>query len=84
MKEKKVKRWFDEHKKEIKSGMMKVGIYAIGFGIGYFTADKITTFRIGAGLSTLRTSGIIKFFDPSNGLEIDVNKAVDLVKQIGK
>lgn len=85
MKEKnKIKRWFDEHKNEIKAEAVRVGWYAFGFCVGYFLCDKISEYSHGSGLRTLHEDGIIKFFDPSSGLEVDVEKAVEIAKEIHK
>lgn len=85
MKEKnRIKRWFDEHKNEIRAEAVRVVWYAFGFGVGYFVCDKISEYSHGLHLQTLHADGIVKFFDPSSGLEVDVEKAVEIAKKIYK
>lgn len=82
MKEKKekLKVWFDEHKNDIKM----YTCYAVGICFGYFAATKISDYKFATGLSVLHSEGIVKFFDPSNGTEIGIKKACDIMKQMDK
>lgn len=80
----KAKRWFDEHKNEIKSEAVRVAWYAFGFCVGYFVCNKISDYRVGAGMYALHEDGIIKFFNPSSGIEVDVNKAIEIAQQMHK
>lgn len=81
MKTNKMKEWFDGHKDEIKTEVVKMACYAVGFGFGYFAASKITDYRITAGLACFHDDGIIKFCDPSTGLEVGVREAHEVVKK---
>lgn len=83
-KKNKMKKWFEENKNEIKTEALKITYYAVGLGIGYFVGDKICSYQNAAGMQKLHEMGIFKFFDPSTGTEIDVNKAVEVAKEMLK
>lgn len=84
MKEKKtnkMKVWFEEHKDELKSDVIKLGCYALGFGLGYFVADKISDLKYGAGIQIAHQVGFIKFFNPSTGLEVGAEEVSKLMRE---
>ena len=83
-KNKKLKVWFDEHKNEIKTEAIRITYYALGLGIGYFVGDKICGHRMNSGLMIIHNAGIIKFFNPSTGLEVDYKDAVSIIDQFSK
>lgn len=74
-KKKRVKRWFEDHKKEIKT---TICVLAGGF-ICYSICDKISDYKVGTNLSRFHDEGIIKFFDPSSNQEIDLDKAMEII-----
>lgn len=71
----KLKKWFEENKDEIKNTASKIGWYAWGFGLAWFVTDKITKAQINAGLAVLNAEGVIKFFNPENGNELNFIEA---------
>lgn len=79
-KKEKLKVWLVEYKNDIKM----YTCYAAGICFGYFAATKISDYKNATGLSVLHSEGIVKFFDPSNGAEIGIRKACDIVKQMNK
>lgn len=77
-----MKEWYNGHKNEIKSEVVKMVYYVVGFGFGYFAANKIAGYRTTVGLASFHDDGIIKFYNPSTGLEVDTIKEVnDVVKK---
>ena len=78
-----MKEWIEEHKE----GLIRIGYYAVGFGIGCFVTDKIQSKAYARGLKGFHQSGIIKFFDPATGIEVDaygVLRVIDRIKYTGK
>lgn len=78
----KFKEWYGEHKEGIKSDVVKITYYAVGFGVGCFTMKQLSNLQIAASLSILHTKGIIKFFDPETGLEVGLKRACELCKNL--
>lgn len=83
-KENKMKKWFKENKDEIVATSLAIVCSTASVGFGYFIGDKICGYRTASGISRLHDLGIFKFFDPSTGSEIDVNKAVEVARDLLK
>ena len=83
-KSEKIKAWFEEHKKAIGDNAVRIFWYALGLGVGYFVTDRISDIQVGCGLEKLANQGILKFFDPSTGLEVSVDKAVEIAEKLNK
>lgn len=72
----KLKRWFEERKDGLIRG-------ACVFGACLATAfitNKVSTVRCAISLKDMHDEGIIKFFNPSTGLEVNVTEACEVVK----
>ena len=80
MKEK-MKNWYEENKETIKAEAVRVGWYALGLGVGYFVGDKVSTYKINDGLNHVHEAGIIKFFDPTTGLEVTTREAINVMNR---
>jgi hypothetical protein len=79
----KLKTWIKDHEVEIKKTLKTIGVGAIlGFGLGYITGDKITTTKIGNGYARFHMDGLIKYFDPSTGKEIDIMEACEVARKM--
>lgn len=79
-----IKERFDKHKEGIKKEAVRCFWFALGLGVGYFISDKISDYQVGAGLDRLAREGIIKFFEPSTGLEVGIEKAVEIADKLNK
>lgn len=79
-----IKGWIEEHKEEIKGEVIRICWYAVGIGVGYFIGGKIHDLRIDSGTKQLYIDGILKFFDPSTGQEINLSELGKVVKRIYK
>lgn len=76
MKEKmnETKVWLKEHKNEIAKEAMDIVKITACLGIGYFMGSKITELQIGYGLDRVHRDGLVKFFNPSTGLEVSMQE----------
>lgn len=86
MEEKKnrVKVWFNEHKEEIKGEALRLCWYAVGISVGYFVGTKLSCLRIDNGLLRMHADGLIKFFDPAAGIEVDLSELGKVVRKTYK
>lgn len=74
----KIKDWFEEHEMSI----TKWCAYTVGFSFGYVAGKRILTTRVATGLEVAHAIGVIKFFDPSTGVEVkDLTKVVKVLKK---
>lgn len=76
----KLKTWYGKNEDEIKTKAKKFGYCAAGLGVGYLVGKQMTIFKSALGLADMNSLGIIKFFDPSKGVEINVKEACALLK----
>ena len=83
-KKSKVKVWFDKHKEEIKGEALRFCWYAVGIGVGYFVGTKLNSLRIDNGLLRMHADGLIKFFDPAAGIEVDMSELGKIVRKTYK
>lgn len=83
-KKSKVKVWFDKHKEEIKGEALRFCWYAVGIGVGYFVGTKLNSLRIDNGLLRMHADGLIKFFDPAAGIEVDMSELGKVVRKTYK
>ena len=74
MKESKVKAWFEENKDKICAEARCIGWYAFGFGLAWFVNGKLTEYQCALGAANLHEKGLMKFCDPTNGMEITLDK----------
>ena len=84
MKKSKAAIWLEEHKDEVKTLAMRICWLGIGLGVGCVATNYVSDLKVGAGLWRLHDEGIIKFFDPSSGLEVGVDKAIEITKKLPK
>ena len=84
MKKSKVTVWFDEHKDEIKTSALRLCWLGLGIGLGCVATNYISDLKVGGGLYRLHDEGVVKFFDPSSGLEVGIEKAVEIAKKLPK
>lgn len=78
-----MKEWVKEHK----GTLIGICCCAAGFGLGCFVTDKIDSKACARGLQRFHQSGIIKFFDPATGIEVDecgVQEVIERVILTGK
>lgn len=78
----KIKEWFEENKEEIKHEVSKFVWYACGFGVGCFITKKISDYKFALGLNELRREGVLKFVNPTTGVEVGIAEAAQIVKTI--
>ena len=71
MKESKVKVWFEENKDKICAEVRCISWYAFGFGLAWFVNGKLS-------------KGLMKFCDPATGMEVTIDKAVEISKKMRK
>lgn len=72
-----IKSWWEKNKGWIKN----IGIGTALFGGGVYIGDKICTICTAGGMQKYHEAGIIKFFDPVKGVEVDVEEACEVVKR---
>ncbi len=80
----KMKDWFGKHKEEIKGELRRLCWYAVGIGVGYFVGTKMHDLRIDNGLMRMYSDGLMKFFDPATGNEVDIDELGKVIKKIYK
>ncbi len=80
----KMKAWYEKHKDDISKEAIRVSWYLLGLSLGYFVGSKLSEWQMDSGLSRLHDDGIMKFFDPAKGIEVDVTEATKIVKQMYK
>ena len=80
----KQKRTFKEWREDNKDLIDKIAgvVYIAGFiGLGYVVGGRITELSVDNGLERCHNLGIIKFFNPSTGLEVNPNEALNVMKE---
>ncbi len=77
MRKQQLVKWFKEHEQEF----IGAGIALVGFGVGYYISGKAFDWRISYSLTRLTNDGILKFFDPTTGLEVGVDEACKIAIQ---
>ena len=82
MKNSKMAIWFDEHKDEIKASTLRLCWLGLGIAFGSIVANYVSEVKTEACLYRLHDEGIIKFFDPSNGLEVSIGEAAEIAKKL--
>lgn len=58
--------------------------YAFGFGLAWFVNGKLTEYRCALGIANLHEKGLMKFCDPATGMEVTIDKAVEISKKMRK
>lgn len=81
-KKNKLKVWFEEHKTEVIIVAYGVGSLALGLCLGNLIGTGNAHFRDACEVKVLHDNGIIKFFDPTNGLEVKPEEAIDVVRKL--
>lgn len=80
----KIKTWWEKNKHVIARKAETAAWYAGGFILGSWATRKMTIWAIERGLFVAHTEGMIKFFDPSNGLEVPYDEAGELLMNRAK
>lgn len=78
----KIENWYEENKEEIKAETKRVGWIALGLGVGYLTGKKISDLKLSVGLERAHVAGIIKFIDPTTGLEIAEREVTGVINKV--
>lgn len=74
----KVKAWWGRYKYHILGFGAGIG----AFGYGCLMGNYVSNYRRRVGELRLHDKGIIKYFDPETGMEVDVDEACKVVKRV--
>lgn len=77
----KIKRWFDEHEKEIIFNVLGFGYTLLVCGAGCLITNKMCAHNIDKSFRWLHDESYIKLFNPSTGLEITLEELCELLVQ---
>lgn len=83
----KIRTWYEENKEEIKkvgASIYNFVVVGVTVGAACVLTDKFTEQRIQLGIDRAYDEGIIKFFDPSNGNEVNMHEAAKLLCERAK
>lgn len=84
MKMSRLKTWVEGHKDELRIESIRVFWYVLGFGIAWFVNGKLTEYTSIENVLALRDMGLLKFCDPATGMEVTIDKAVEISKKMRK
>lgn len=76
----KIRNWYGENKEAIKSEGIRLTWLTVGAVIGGYITNKLGNIYCGRGIEKAHNEGLIKFFDPSNGNEVGVEEANEILK----
>lgn len=78
----KIKAWWEKNKGKIADGAVKFSYYAGGFILGGVVMQRFTRAQDAMVMEYCHDLGIIKLFDPVDGVEIGVEKLIEVTDKV--
>lgn len=76
----KLRAWWNRYKYHIQA----FGICAALYGGGVCVGNYISNYQQSVGTLRLHDKGIVKYFDPDTGMEVNIEEACEVVKRVFK
>lgn len=77
----KIKEWYRDNKDDIKQKAVIVGCTTAGLSVGWILGRKYSSTVFGINMFTANADGVLKFFNPETGLEMNIMEFADFISK---